>query len=425
MSDYQIKDRGLKSDTETTSAVSAISYEVENGLYSGLDTSKIKDQIIKLQTKNKFPANLEYVDSFYDKKTSLSGVAFKDKFTGKVTIGFAGTNLDNGIIESSKDLLVDVSIAAKGEAPSNAYFKEGHVFMKKITSKYQVETVTGHSKGGRDGAVLGMAYKIPNVILYNAAPIRNLTGQMVGSSSVRNLFFKGMSNLELNALVDSYDGQLIYFVSENDFLTKAAKVRGSLYPGTIHVIKNGKPHAITGFLTKDEQDFIRKYTPALNELFHKQAAIHASTEKRLSDLGALRKKFASNGGGVSASEEMYLDAAEALALTKGMKATIQLEIADLKNLYDNAMEEAKMLWNATQRSAYAVGSSLSHAEVMSALMSGGATEAIIQTIPVNEYKASLTKLNGIEQDYTALISQISRAIEQQVRVDSQLAQQIG
>ncbi|EPE2274622.1 hypothetical protein ACSG6T_002466 [Enterococcus faecalis] len=119
MSEYTIQDKGLQRDTETTSAVATISYEIENAKYNGLKDSQIKAQLKKLQNKDKFPSNLEYVDSFYDSKTSLSGAAFKDVSTGFVTVGIAGTNLDNGFRESANDLKADADIAFKG--PSNQF----------------------------------------------------------------------------------------------------------------------------------------------------------------------------------------------------------------------------------------------------------------------------------------------------------------
>ncbi|HCQ8738713.1 TPA: hypothetical protein ACN1NE_001145 [Enterococcus faecalis] len=124
MAEYEIKDTGIKNDTETTSAIARISYEIENAKYIDLKNRKIKEQLQELQDKNKFPANLEFIDAFYDKKTSLSSVAFKDISTGKVTVGFAGTNLDNGFWESFQDLKADAQIALSGESVTSHSKKE-------------------------------------------------------------------------------------------------------------------------------------------------------------------------------------------------------------------------------------------------------------------------------------------------------------
>lgn len=81
MSNYKIKDKGIRFSTEATSAISTISYEVENGLFNGLNKEQIARQLRVFQNKGKFPKTLQLVDAFYDKKTSLSGVAFKDTTT--------------------------------------------------------------------------------------------------------------------------------------------------------------------------------------------------------------------------------------------------------------------------------------------------------------------------------------------------------
>ena len=194
MANYDIKDKGIQSNTEETSAVSTISYEVENALVDGLNTKEISKQIAKLQNKGKFPSNLQLVDAFYDSKTSLSGTAFLDQNTGKVVVGFAGTNLDNGWWESSKDLKADFDIASKGRHPSSNYFKAGNNFMNHVGSKYTISTVTGHSKGGSDGAVLGIAHGVPNIVVYNAAPINNIFGQNLLSLNLFSFLSKQFGN---------------------------------------------------------------------------------------------------------------------------------------------------------------------------------------------------------------------------------------
>ena len=59
----------LTSEYEETSAVSMIRYEVENNNSNGLLRNRIMDQTEKLKDDNKFPSNLEYVDSYIDYNT--------------------------------------------------------------------------------------------------------------------------------------------------------------------------------------------------------------------------------------------------------------------------------------------------------------------------------------------------------------------
>lgn len=150
-----------------------------------------------------------------------------------------------------------------------------------------------------------------------------------------------------------------------------------------------------------------------------------TTNQQLSAINNLRKNFMKSGGGLSSSEEVFLDAAEGLAITQGMKQTIQGEIRDLKSMFDTAIENAKELWQNTLSDARGIGSKLSEAEILTALSNGGATEAKIVTETVQECEESLAEATKIEQEYDQLLQQINEAIKNQVETDQELAQQIG
>lgn len=406
----------LNSNSENTSAISTIAYEVENAQFHKVPPKKIKTQIKNLKKKGKFPSNLDYIDAFYDPKTSSSGVAFLDNNTGKVIVGFAGTNFENGFFgEGSKDFGQWGNIAFKGDGPSSAYFDASHIFMNDLKANgYNIDTVTGHSLGGRNGTIIGMEYNIPNIILYNSAPLMNLLGNL-----------KKSNQQELSDLFGRYSGNIIYFVSENDPLNKVAGgVPGSIYPGKIIIIKNGKEHDITGFLTKEEQDFIRQHTPDLNKIYVAQQKVHTDTRSKLKALDVLRVKFLKSGGGLSASEEIYLDASEALILTQGMSKTLQIEIDDIKKMYQEAKKDSDKLWTNTVKMGDSVGATLVQGEVVDSLNAGGATEPFVRIEPKEEYAQKISELSSIQQEYYDLISQVQSSINKQVETDQDLARQI-
>ncbi|MBM7688130.1 hypothetical protein BCR24_00155 [Enterococcus ureilyticus] len=419
MSDYkfnQEKIENLKNNSESTSAVSTISYEVENAMVKGVSKNKIGAKLNNLKDAGNFPANLDYIDSFYDPKTSSSGVAFLDNNTGKVIVGFAGTNFENGFFgEGSKDVGQWGNIAFKGDGPSSTYFDASHIFMDDLKANgYNIDTVTGHSLGGRNGTIMGMEYNIPNIILYNSAPLMNLLGNL-----------KKSNQQELSDLFGRYSGNIIYFVSEDDPLNKAANgVPGSVYPGKIIVIKNGKAHDITGFLTKKEQEFIRQHTPDLNKIYAAQQKVHTDTRSKLKALDVLRAKFLKSGGGLSASEEIYLDASEALILTQGMSKTLQIEIDDIKKMYQEAKKDSDKLWTNTVKMGDSVGATLVQGEVVDSLNAGGATEPFVRIEPKEEYAQKISELSLIQQEYYDLISQVQSSINKQVETDQDLARQI-
>lgn len=102
-----------------------------------------------------------------------------------------------------------------------------------------------------------------------------------------------------------------------------------------------------------------------------------ATAQQLASINIMRTSFSKSGGALSSSEEIFLDAAEGLAITQGMKQTIQGEIKDLKDMFDKAIENAEKLWRDTLSDARDIGSKLSESEILTALALGNATESKI------------------------------------------------
>lgn len=90
--EYKIDPGKITSNTEATSAIANISYEIENANDNGLEKEKINGQINSLKNDGDFPKNLDYIDSYTDPSTGTTATAFLNKDTGKVTVGMAGTN---------------------------------------------------------------------------------------------------------------------------------------------------------------------------------------------------------------------------------------------------------------------------------------------------------------------------------------------
>lgn len=111
-----------------------------------------------------------------------------------------------------------------------------------------------------------------------------------------------------------------------------------------------------------------------NVLTNKKGEIDLAKAKvnhELATLFALKNRFMTTGGGkLSASQEVFLDSAEALA-------------------------------------------------------NGGATVSTIVEKPMTEYEESLQKLTSIEEKYDTLLVQITEAIATQLETDQELASQLG
>ncbi|EHF2868315.1 DUF2974 domain-containing protein [Listeria monocytogenes] len=150
-----------------------------------------------------------------------------------------------------------------------------------------------------------------------------------------------------------------------------------------------------------------------------------ATAQQLASINIMRTSFSKSGGALSSSEEIFLDAAEGLAITQGMKQTIQGEIKDLKDMFDKAIENAEKLWRDTLSDARDIGSKLSESEILTALALGGVTESKIVIDTVQDCEKSLAEATKIEQEYDKLLEQINEAIKSQLKTDQELAKQIG
>ncbi|QHZ96569.1 Mbeg1-like protein [Listeria monocytogenes] len=165
-----------------------------------------------------------------------------------------------------------------------------------------------------------------------------------------------------------------------------------------------------------------------NVLTNKEGSLRLAkyaTAQQLAAINIMRTNFSKSGGALSSSEEIFLDAAEGLAITQGMKQTIQGEIKDLKDMFDKAIENAEELWRDTLSDARDIGSKLSESEILTALALGNATESKIVIDTVQDCEKSLAEATKIEQEYDKLLEQINEAIKSQLKTDQELAKQIG
>lgn len=185
---YKINPGELNKSTEETTAVSKISYEIENANINDLSNRSITRQMNIIRKNGRFPSNLEYLDSHTDKKYGVTASAFLNKDTGKVVIGMTGTNFKKEALakrysgngdkqdkidsdETEKDLISDFEIGISPPSDKSKHYEETQEFIKKIKNKYDIDFITGHSLGGREAVILGMSNGIPNIVVYNPAPI--------------------------------------------------------------------------------------------------------------------------------------------------------------------------------------------------------------------------------------------------------------
>ncbi|XBS17704.1 hypothetical protein UXQ72_001980 [Staphylococcus aureus] len=378
-SDYKLDVGKLKKDTEPTSAISFMAYEIENANNHNLSKMAIKEQLDRSTERGMFPSNLEYVDSYTDSLTGVTTSAFLNKDTGKVTLGMTGTNLQDeafkklkegefsrqnvtNALETVKDGYADLKILYSPASDQNYRYANTQEFINKIKSKYDIDFITGHSLGGRDAVVLGMSNGIPNIVVYNPAPI-----------SITSLNPNSPDGKRLLELYKNYKGNITRFVAENDALTEnLKKYKHYVFFGNDKVFKNGKGHEMKGFLTKEEQKAIKKELKKLQgyaEENNKSFVKHSNNAiSKLASIELLRANMmTTNGGGLSSSQQKVLESLTALTIAQSFSQLIDDEINQIKKMYNEKKKKFGKNWEDAQKAGKAVGEDLSVNGVLNAL----------------------------------------------------------
>ncbi|NJI00844.1 hypothetical protein GLV88_10220, partial [Staphylococcus hyicus] len=372
--EYEIKSNGLEKHTEETSAVSLISYDIENANNDILRDSKKKEQIKKLKKSKDFPSNLEFIKSHTDTWNGTTASAFRNTDTGKVIIGMTGTNLQTNALE---DVGADINIASYAVADDDPHFKRTQDFIKDLKKDYDIETITGHSLGGRDAMILGMSNNIENIVTYNTAPLT--------VKNTRPIFHKYMGFNEeknddkINKLIKNYNGKIIHFISDNDELDWWVKQTDYVLPGEEVLISNEKNHSIGGFFGKYEQSIItnklkkpNKFESAMKKSFEKNSNYIKNKLNEISDIKSVM--IMQNGGALSSSQPKLLEYVTALAIVKGLSQQISEDIEQIKNMYDEMKDLFQVNWEDALESGHTIGKNLSSQEVLNALNVGDVYE---------------------------------------------------
>ncbi|HHD5984266.1 TPA: hypothetical protein ACOTW0_002453 [Staphylococcus aureus] len=434
-SDYKLDVGKLKKDTEPTSAISFMAYEIENANNHNLSKMAIKEQLDRSTERGMFPSNLEYVDSYTDSLTGVTTSAFLNKDTGKVTLGMTGTNLQDeafkklkegefsrqnvtNALETVKDGYADLKILYSPASDQNYRYANTQEFINKIKSKYDIDFITGHSLGGRDAVVLGMSNGIPNIVVYNPAPI-----------SITSLNPSSPDGKRLLELYKNYKGNITRFVAENDALTEnLKKYKHYVFFGNDKVFKNGKGHEMKGFLTKEEQKAIKKELKKLQgyaEENNKSFVKHSNNAiSKLASIELLRANMmTTNGGGLSSSQQKVLESLTALTIAQSFSQLIDDEINQIKKMYNE--KKFGKNWEDAQKAGKAVGEDLSVNGVLNALDEGQVNESSMVREPEQMISAKERQLSTIGSSVSNYIMRVRLSINEIVDKDQVLASQIG
>lgn len=449
VTNYQMDSNNMTNETESTTAISMMSYDIENANDNDLSKSDINDQLENLKETNKFPSNLEYVDSYTDPNTGTTSTAFLNQDTGKVTVGMAGTNVHGEQLKntlnpfnfnkdkqeaidargSMLDFAADANIVLNTVTDKDAHFKNTQQFIKDIKKDYEIDTITGHSLGGRDAIIIGVSNDIDNVVAYNPAPltVKDFRGIIKGPISSLNDKEK---DAYIESFIKSYDGNILRIVSDKDELNGIIKKTEYVSAGNEMVIKNGKGHSMLGFLGKREQreikaelEKLKGYQDANNKSF---VTAKKQASKKLQQIDAVKANMVqASGGALSSSQQKILEFLTALSIAVSLSQMVEEEIQQLRKLYADMKKLFKKNWEDAQESGNAMGKHLSDGEVLDALDAGSVNENKLVTMPHSRISYKLTQLTNVSSQYDTYISKIKTSINEIIAKDQSLASQIG
>ncbi|ERK56812.1 hypothetical protein HMPREF1983_01305 [Gemella bergeri ATCC 700627] len=241
----------MAKELEVTSYASFIVYRIE--AMDRINTPKrvIKEFIELQKIVGKFPKELEYLHSFYDKNTGSSGALFKNIDKDNYVLSFTGTNF---YFDREKDLYADIVGICLGQGE---HYSVCYKFYKKMEKKYGKNIIlTGHSLGGNIAQRVALEYNVAETIVYNAAPLYLIGGiDIFMNKDADNELYQGrlsrykrvVNRIEKKKRL--FTGDVKRIVSEQDVFTRIAELLNiGYYIGEEYIIKEAGMHGIKNFL---------------------------------------------------------------------------------------------------------------------------------------------------------------------------------
>lgn len=265
-----------------------------------------------------------------------------------------------------------------------------------------------------------MSNGIPNIVVYNPAPI-----------SIFSLDPNSPEGKRLLELYKNYKGNITRFVAENDELTEnLKKYKHYVFFGNDIVFKNGKGHEMEGFLTEEEQKAIKKELQKLQgyaEENNKSFVKHSNNAmSKLASIELLRANMmTTNGGWLSSSQQKVLESLTALTIAQSFNQLIEDEINQIKKMYNEKKKKFEKNWEDAQKAGNAVGKDITVNEVLEALDEGHVNESSMVGEPKQMISAKEKQLSTIGSSISNYITRVRSSINEIVDKDQALASQIG
>lgn len=243
---------------ELASYASFIVYHIEAMDKIKVPKAMIREYINLQKTVGNFPEELNYVTSFYDKKTGSSGALFENSAEGNYILSYTGTNF---YFDRQKDMYADVVGICLGQAE---HMTSCYRFYTRMKKKYGNDIIlTGHSLGGSIAQRVAIEYDVQQSIVFNAAPIYLIGGIDIFMDKEKDgelyaaRMKKYLRNVKKTAIKKAiFTGDVKRVVSEYDIFTRISELLLiGYYVGDEIIVKEAGMHGIKSFLDIYQKSF--------------------------------------------------------------------------------------------------------------------------------------------------------------------------
>ena len=389
--------------TNPTLDASDLSYEFEKARIRGVSDERLESFYFREENKI-MPENFQYLSSFRDPDTGTSGVAFRDKPSGKTIIAYTGTNPNSDFYNDA--IKTDgVSIAfGTGHHYDSAYQFYEDVLKKNGLNPEDV-ILTGHSLGGNVAQRVALKYNAPETIVYNAAPLYIPAGLSIFSA-------KNIAAIESDKA--SFTGNITRITTKQDPLNNISDLVGGVYVGKEYVIPDSGGHMM-GDLRAVAGDI--KYTIAMDNM-------KRNTDQGLKSVQSKKERFKVNDigtaspSGLSKAELIALDSEQALVVASGLStissATVDLIAEKETSAVDKALTVYKSLGDVP------FGFLLSSDEVRETYNESNINYGTIVEEVDSHCRTVKKTAKTVATSFTNLETKIKSGIEQTVQKDTEL-----
>ena len=243
---------------ELASYASFIVYHIEAMDKIKIPKTMIREYINLQKTVGSYPKELNYVTSFYDKKTGSSGALFENSAEGNYILSYTGTNF---YFDRQKDMYADVVGICLGQAE---HMTSCYRFYTRMKKKYGNDIIlTGHSLGGSIAQRVAIEYDVQQSVVFNAAPIYLIGGIDIFMDKEKDgelyaaRMKKYLRNVKKTAIKKAtFTGDVKRVVSEYDIFTRISELLSiGYYVGDEIIVKEAGMHGIKSFLDIYQKSF--------------------------------------------------------------------------------------------------------------------------------------------------------------------------